>query len=117
MSVKEQYYTDYHTAVHWCGDDLVLCNNIADVDPSVYDNFRFELGEEKEIFQWYITNASEESVEYLEKTFGLLYTYSNLLDCFILCVDHFGAHWSYVPCEVFSESWIACTGDKFKFKH
>lgn len=35
-------------------------------------------------------------LEYLEKTFGLLFTYSDLLDKYILCVDHFGTSWDYV---------------------
>lgn len=97
----ETYKTNYSVAVNWCNNALILCNNIAEIDPSVFDNNRFELfneedGTEKGIYQWLITDCSDEDVEYLEKTFGLLFTYSDLLDKYILCVDHFGTSWGYV---------------------
>lgn len=62
---------------------------------------RFELfdeedGTQRDIYQWFITNCTDDDVEYLEKTFGLLFTYSDLLDKYILCVDHFGTSWDYV---------------------
>lgn len=117
MCDKEPYYTDYRTAVNWCGNDYVLCNNIAELDSTIYDNARFEWKENTDIFQWYLTDANTDTIEYLEKTFGLLFTYSELLDLYVLCVDHFGTSWSYVPCEVLSETWITFNGDKFKFEH
>ena len=89
-------YTDYKTAVHWCHNALIMCDNIPQIDPSVIDNARFDWYDEEtetetEVFQWFITDCSQWDVEYLEEHFpGLLFTYSDLLDCFILCVDHFG---------------------------
>ena len=72
---------------------------------SVYDNMRFQDYDEEtdsytEIYQWFISDCSEDDVEYLERNFGLLFTYSDLLDKYILCVDHFGTSWDYVHCEV-----------------
>lgn len=49
-----------------------------------------------EIYQWYITDCSKWDMEYLRDTFGLLFTYSDMLDCYILCVTHFGTGWDYV---------------------
>lgn len=98
-------YTDYATAVNWCNNHRVLCNNIAEIDPSVIDNARFawydeETEQDTEIFQWFITDCSEWDVEFLEEHFsGLLFTYSDLLDCFVLCVDHFGTMWKGVAIE------------------
>lgn len=98
-------YTDYKTAVHWCSNALIMCNNIPQIDPTVIDNARFDWYDEKtetetEVFQWFITDCSQWDVEYLEEHFpGLLFTYSDLLDCFILCVDHFGTAWSSVRIE------------------
>ena len=117
MCNREPFYTDYKTAVNWCGNDLILCNKIAEIDTTVYDNARFDWDENGEIFQWFLTNASTDDIEYSERTFGLLYTYSTLLDCYVLCADHFGTAWDYVPCEVFNDTWIEFAGDTFRFKH
>lgn len=96
--------TNYAVAAKWCNNSFVLCNNIAEIDSSVYDNARFEWvdedGKETDVFQWYITDCSESEVNFLSKSFGLLFTYSSLLGCYILCVDHWGTVWSEVPCEI-----------------
>lgn len=120
--------TTYRIATHWLGNSYVLANNITQ-DTSVFDNFRFEFydedGEPMEIYQWYITDANESDVEWLEKTFGLLFTYSELLDCFVLCVPHFGTGWDYVPCDILNEAVLesnpeivyedSCNPPKFKY--
>lgn len=134
---KELYHTNFAVAVSWCNNALVLCNNIPNIDDSIWDNFEpivnleyepeyDEEGEEikpkcpecgaelsqygpnmecpecgycdepVEICQWYITDCSKFDVEYLTNAFGLIFTYSDLLDCYILCVTHFGTGWSYV---------------------
>ena len=101
--------TNYKDAVDWLKNDYILCNNITSVDESIWDNMRFSLYEEDEdgeetgdateIFQYYLTSASEFDVKYLEDRFGLLFTYSDKLDCYVLCVSHFGTSWDYVYCE------------------
>lgn len=106
---KETFYTTYSEAVHWLHNDFILCNNIVDIDTSIYENMRFPGYDEEndsytEIYQWFITDCNEGDVEYLEKHFGLLFTYSELLDKYILCVDHWGTSWDYVPCEVLTYS-------------
>lgn len=119
--------TTYRIATHWLGNSYILANSIAQ-DESVFDNFRFEFYDENEkpveIYQWYITDANESDVEWLEDTFGLLFTYSELLDCFILCVDHCGTGWDYVPCDILNETILesnpemlyedSCNPPKFK---
>ena len=102
---KQPYYTTYSEAVNWRNNNYILCNNIVDIDQSVYGNMRFQDYDEEtesytEIYQWFITDCNEGDVEYLEKHFGLLFTYSDKLDCYILCVDHYGTSWDYVHCEV-----------------
>lgn len=135
--MKKLYHTNYSVAVNWCHNALVLCNNIPNIDDSVWDNFESvnDLGYEPEydkdgneispkcpecgaeleqcgpnmvcpkcdygddqieIYQWYITDCSKWDMEYLRDTFGLLFTYSDMLDCYILCVTHFGTGWDYV---------------------
>ena len=104
-------YTTYSIAVNWLNNDFVLCNNITEVDSSIFDNMRFddlnEYGDPIDIYQYYITDASQDDVEYLEKNFNLKFTYSDLLDSFILCVDHWGTGWDYVSCE--------CSEDLLKY--
>ena len=98
---RQDFYTTYATAVNWLHNSIVLCNNIPEVDESIWDNMRFNYYDEEsdsytEIYQWYITDCTESDVEYLEKYFELKFTYSNKLDCFILCVYHWGTSWGYV---------------------
>ena len=54
---------------------------------------------DREIFQWFLTDCSQNDVEYLEEHFGLLFTFSDVLDLYVLCVDHFGTSWKYVHCD------------------
>jgi hypothetical protein len=124
---NEKFYTTYSAAVNWLNNDFILCNKIVEIDQSIYENMRFsdyddENGSYTEIFQWYLTDASESDIEYLEKHFGLLFTYSNLLDCYVLCVDHLGTSWKYVHCEVLTyneenhpniQSYKELTGQEF----
>lgn len=99
--------TNYYRAVHWFDMSLVLCNQIPEIDNSIWDNMRFDCYDEdenpKEIYQWYITNCSKSDVEWLESSFGLLFTYSDMLDCYILCVDHWGTSWDYVYCPCYND--------------
>lgn len=99
------YYTTYAEAIKWLRNNYILCNNIVDIDQSVYENMRFSNYDEEtdsytEIYQWFISDCNEDDVEYLEKNFGLLFTYSDLLDKYILCVDHWGTSWDGVHCRV-----------------
>lgn len=98
--------TNYYLAAHWLNNSLVLCNDIVKIDPDL--EYRFDYYDEEtdsytEIYQFFITSASLSDVEYLEKSFGLLFAYSPLLDCFILCVDHFGTMWSGVGCTCYND--------------
>lgn len=120
MGKTKTFYTDYKTASHWQNCSLILCNNLPEVDQSVYDNMRFDYFDEDdnplEVYQWFITDLSASDVEWMEETFDLHYTYSDLLDCFVLCVLHWGTSWDYVPCEVKSTSWIKVNKDN-KYNH
>lgn len=80
----------YSDAVKRFNNNLILCNNIPEIDLTIYDNMRFPA---IDIYQWYITDCSETDVEYLERWYGLLFTYSEMLDCYVLCVNHWGTSW------------------------
>lgn len=116
---KEQGFASYKTIVDYFVGDIVLCNNIVNVDTSVYDNLptieRYynendeEITEEEyynddnaycdnsigEIYQFYLCNLSEYDKEQCLSS-GLIISYSDLLECDVLCVDHWGTSWDYV---------------------
>ena len=101
--------TTYYNTVHWLHTNIV-CIDVPEVDPGVWENLRFKPyyedsdGEhEIDIFQWFITDASENEVKWLEKSFGLLFAYSPLLNCFCLCVDHWGTDWHGVGCDCYND--------------
>ena len=98
-------YTTYKEAVNWLHNSFILCNNIESIDQSIYNNMQFDHYDEEndsyiDIYQYFITDCSQSDVEYLQKYFDLKFTYSNMLDCYILCVDHIGTSWAYVACPV-----------------
>lgn len=95
--------TDYYTAVHWLGNALILCNNITEVDFSVAENIEYpesmedEDRERCEIFQWFLTNMSGDDKEWMQENFpNLIFSYSDKLELWVLCVDHYGTMWKGV---------------------
>lgn len=96
--------TNYYVATHWLHNHLILCNEIAELDESVYENLngldvKFDDdGDEtiEEIYQWFLTDCNEDDVQWLQEHFGLLFTYSEKLDLYVLCVTHYGTSWDYV---------------------
>lgn len=108
MAKKDfEFQTTYAVAVDWLRPNFVLCNNIVDIDESVIYNMDYEKPEtdneddddyEPEIYQWYLTDITSSDVEWLKENFDLIFSYSDMLDCYVLCVDHCGTSWSYVSC-------------------
>lgn len=98
-------YCSYRTAVRWGDTNLVLLNNIKEIDQDFdpYSSFYENSNEDDEteipeFYQYYITDLSDDSVEWSRKVFpDLTYVYSELLDSWILCVSHYGTSWDYVP--------------------
>ena len=86
-------------------DDLVLCNNIAEADSTIWDNFNIELSENEEIYQYYLCNIGQFDHDILTE-YGILLTYSELLDCDVLCVTHWGTSWDYVSTDIeLTDNW------------
>lgn len=100
-------FTNYYVAVSKICNKI-LCNSIGRIDPSIWNNIRFcaedEEGNAIDIYQYFITDCSKSDVVLLEKRFGLLFTYSNLLDCYVLCVDNLGTSWTRVEVQVLDNS-------------
>lgn len=104
MSHKN-FSCSYKTAVNWLNNKCILANNICEIDPSVYDNARFDIYDDEtdefmEVYSWFLTDCSTDDVEFLEQHFsGLHFTYSDLLGMYVLCVTHFGTPWDGVMVE------------------
>lgn len=87
--------------------DIVLCNNITEVDDEIWDNVDEsnlidEDGDEindLEIYQYYLCNVSEWAKEQLKGT-GVILSYSKVLDCDVLMVQHWGTSWDYVMTDI-----------------
>ena len=133
----QTYRTNYGVAVNWLNNKFILCNEIQNLDQSIFDNARFgffyytdedgnkyesesdyegeeELNENsRDIFQYYLTDCSESDVEFLEESFPyLLFTYSDLLGLYVLCVDHYGTNWYYVGTDTTLENAQREEGEK-----
>lgn len=104
-------------------NSMILCNNILQVDEDCINNlicgdfydYKDEDGnyysreeyesdsdgkiyeEPKEFYQYYIVTIGF-TEDYIQEHFGdeLTLLYSDKLDNYILCVDHFGTGWGYV---------------------
>lgn len=98
---REQGYASYKTIVDYFIGDIVLCNKVAEIDDSIFENIEYdykkygELMENFDIYQYYLCNLSDWEKERAIR-FGLIVSYSDTLDCDVLCVDHFGTSWDYV---------------------
>lgn len=98
---EEIYPTNYSVAVNWLNNNYILCNEIHKIDETIYESLleNIDLEEDEdfpEIYQWYISDCDKYDVDFLKEHFGILFAYSELLDLYILCVDHYGTSWDYV---------------------
>lgn len=91
--------TTYDKAVKFLGNNYVLCNDIVDIDDLLHPRFDLDTEKGEEIYQYFLSDCSETDVEFLEKTFNLKFAYSEKLGLYVLCVDHWGTSWDYVPCD------------------
>lgn len=100
---KQQGYASYRTLVEYYIGDIVLCNNIVNIDESIYDNmtngYDEDTEEYKDIYQYYLCDITEWDRKELEEM-GIILSYSNMLECDVLCVDHYGTSWDYVLTDV-----------------
>ena len=85
---------------------LILCNEIINLDQTalevVYpEDFYDNEDEDFEITQYYLTDANANDAKVLSEKYGLIFSYSEMLDLYVLCVDHYGTPWESVECNVY----------------
>ena len=92
----------YATLCKMCFTDMILCNNILDVDASIWDNMEYfpENDEDyyPEIYQYYLVEKDSIFDEFIKN--NLMMSYSDLLNVYVLCVTHFGMSWSAIPTNI-----------------
>lgn len=96
----------YARAVERLVGDIVLCNNIGQLDSSIFDNIindnYYDDDEEyleEEYYQYYLCNLDEWEKDFLKQT-DIIVSYSDVLDCDVLMVNHWGTSWDYVMTDI-----------------
>lgn len=102
----ENKRASYRTLVEYFIGDIVLCNNIPQIDDTIYENvvvgnlFDEETEEYVDIYQFYLCNVNEFDINCLKELTkdnnDIILSYSDVLECNVLMVDHFGTSWGYV---------------------
>ena len=89
-------------------NNMVLCNKIGELDYSLYDNvetgsvYNEETGEYEDIYQYFIIDFASWMLDDIKKKYNdeLIITYSDMLECYVLMVDHWGTGWDYVLTDI-----------------
>ena len=97
----------YARAIENLVGDIVLCNNIANIDYDIFSNIindnyydkDDEEYEDNEFYQYYLCNLDEWQKNRLKET-DVIISYSDVLDCDVLMVDHYGTSWDYVMTDI-----------------
>lgn len=95
-------FISYKNAVEYMHNSLILCNNISEIDESIWENCEL-CNPEEDFYQYFLTDCSKDDAERLHEWFGLNFLYSEKLDLYVLAVDHFGTSWNSVPCGVYDK--------------
>lgn len=98
----------YRRLIERVSNNLILCNNIVNIDESLFDNivlgeiYDEETEEYIEIYQYFIIDIDEYQIEELQelKCNDLIIAYSEKLENYILFVDHLGTSWDYVMTDI-----------------
>lgn len=104
---KENKTTSYAKAINWMHNNFIYCGKLYEIDP--YFELPMSLWNEdseqfEDVFQFFLTDCNERDIKFLTSHFeGLHFGYSEVLDMYILCVDHFGTSWDYVPVTVIND--------------
>ena len=95
--------TTFYVAVNWLRNSYILCNDIVNIDPDLFDETinvseENEEGETNDVFQYFLSNCSYNEAKFLADHFDLSFAYSELLGLWVLLVYHYGTAWDYVSC-------------------
>ena len=100
---KKRNKISYKRLINRITNNLILCNNIVNIDDNIFDNIAVgEIPEDSEIFQYFIIDVDEWTIEKLQnkKCYDVIIAYSEILENYVLMVDHFGTSWDYVMTDI-----------------
>lgn len=100
---KKRNKISYKRLINRITNNLILCNNIVNIDNNIFDNIAVgEIPEDSEIFQYFIIDVDEWTIEKLQnkKCYDVIIAYSEILENYVLMVDHFGTSWDYVMTDI-----------------
>ena len=93
---KKSGCVSYRRIIERYIDNLVLCNKIGEIDEFIYDNMS---NYEEEIYQYFLCNLTDFERDTL-LDYGIILSYSNVLELNVLCVEHWGTSWDLVMTNV-----------------
>ena len=81
-------------------ENMILINDIPNIDDEFWDHIMYnnEYWQEiPEIYQYFATDCTDYDVKRIQKLYPeTIFTYSPLIDCFVLLVPHWGTSWDVV---------------------
>lgn len=100
----DQVFISFQKAIQWLnGNYIQVPSKVELLDKEVFE--LVQLRSENEICQYYMVDWTQTEVEYMQKRFTGFnaIAYSNVLDMYILGIDHCGTSWNYVEVEVLED--------------
>ena len=107
---KEHGKISYYTLLEYYDISRILCNKLPEIDDSIWDNIETgslsyeEDGETyyNDIYQYFIIDFSSWMLDDIKEKYSdeLIISYSDLLDNYVLMVDHLGTAWDYVLTDI-----------------
>jgi len=107
---RENKRISYKRLINYLFTDLILCNDIEklfnaeingeynEILPEIGADYDSERDEYAEIYQYFIVDFPAFNYDFMKKYCNdeIILYYSDLLDLYILGVDHLGTSWDYV---------------------
>lgn len=107
---RENKKISYRRLIEYLFSDMILCNDITklfyadingeynEISPEIGTDYDEENGDYIDIYQYFIVDFPNFNLDFMNKYCQneIILYYSELLDLYILGVDHFGTSWDYV---------------------
>lgn len=112
---KELKTPTFMDAINLLKGDMILCNVIADIDDTLYNDNRYNdlAANSDDVFQYFLTSWSTWDVKFLNRVFDLQFLYSDMLGLWVLAVTHYGTAWDCCPCKCYDEETAKVKGWKY----